>query len=36
MKNLSTEKLNLTQRDRKKLDRFKEYAVSPMRACQSR
>ncbi len=28
MKNLSTEKLNLTLRDRKKLDRFKEYAVS--------
>ena len=28
MKNLSTEKLNLTVRDRKKLDRFKEYAVS--------
>ncbi len=28
MNNLSTEKLNLTQRDRKKLDRFKEYAVS--------
>ncbi len=28
MKNLSTEKLNLTQRDRKKLDRFKDYAVS--------
>ena len=28
MKSLSTEKLNLTQRDRKKLDRFKEYAVS--------
>ncbi len=27
MKNLSTEKLNLTQRDRKKLDRFKDYAV---------
>ena len=28
MKNLSTEKLNLTQRDRQKLERFKEYAVS--------
>ncbi len=28
MKNFSTEKLNLTQRDRKKLDRFKDYAVS--------